>query len=83
MNKEQFSNRLAGFIDLQQLLQREGTFFFKNLSPFFQVGQNVRSLYVLEVIANYLQSIAKGFKFSLRSEAPNVINSLNKKLMFQ
>lgn len=33
----------------------------------------------MEAIANYLQSIPKGFKFSLRSEAPNVINSLNKK----
>lgn len=63
---------LLGFIE------GEGTFGFKNLSPFFQVGQNVRSLYVLEAIANYLQSIPKGFKFSLRSEAPNVINSLKK-----
>ena len=52
---------LLGFIE------GEGTFGFKNLSPFFQVGQNVRSLYVLEAIANYLQSIPKGFKFSLRS----------------
>ena len=52
---------LLGFIE------GEGTFGFKNLSPFFQVGQNVISLYVLEAIANYLQSIPKGFKFSLRS----------------
>ena len=51
---------------------------FKNLSPFFQVGQNVRSLYVLEAIASYLKSIPKGFKFSLRSETPTVNNSLNK-----
>ena len=64
---------LLGFIE------GEGTFGFKNLSPFFQLGQHIRSLYVLEAIANYLQSIPKGFKFSLRSEAPNVINSFNKK----
>ena len=60
-------------------IEGEGTFGFKNLSPFFQLGQHIRSLYVLEAIANYLQSIPKGFKFSLRSEAPNVINSFNKK----
>ena len=41
---------LLGFIE------GEGTFGFKNLSPFFQVGQSVRSLYVLEAIAKYLQS---------------------------
>lgn len=64
---------LLGFIE------GEGTFGFKNLSPFFQIGQHVRSLYVLEAIANYLESIPKGFKFSLRSEAPIAINSLNKK----
>ena len=48
-------------------IEGEGTFGFKNLSPFFQLGQHIRSLYVLEAIANYLQSIPKGFKFSLRS----------------
>lgn len=64
---------LLGFIE------GEGTFGFKNLSPFFQLGQHIRSLYVLEAIANYLESIPKGFKFSLRSEAPNLINSFNKK----
>jgi hypothetical protein len=70
---------LLGFIE------GEGTFGFKNLSPFFQVGQNVRSLYVLEAIASYLKSIPPrprtgwgGFKFSLRSETPTVNNSLNK-----
>ena len=47
--------------------------------PFFQIGQNVRSLFVLETIAKYLQSTPKGFEFSLRSESPNAINSLNKK----
>lgn len=66
---------LLGFIE------GKGTFGFKNLSPFFQIGQRcaVKSLYVLEAIANYLKSIPKGFKFSLRSEAPIAINSLNKK----
>lgn len=68
---------LLGFIE------GEGTFGFKNLSPFFQVGQNVKSLYVLEDIAKYLQSIPKGFKFSINSESPSVIYTSNKKLMYQ
>ena len=51
---------LLGFIE------GECTFGFKNLTPFLQVGQNVISLYVVEAIANYLKSIPKGFKFSLR-----------------
>ena len=64
---------LLGFIE------GEGTFGYKNLSPFFQVGQNIRSYHVLEAIANYLQTIPKGFKFSLKSKAPTIINSFNKK----
>ena len=74
---------LLGFIEA------EGTFGFKNLSPFFQIGQHVRNLFVLEAIACYLNSIPKGFKFSLcpegfrprgiKSGAPTVNFSLNKK----
>ena len=64
---------LLGFIEA------EGTFGFKNLSPFFQIGQHVRSLFVLEAIACYLNSIPKGFHFSLKSGAPTVNFSLNKK----
>lgn len=64
---------LLGFIEA------EGTFGFKNLSPFFQVGQHVKNLFILEAIANYLKSIPKGFNFSLGSKAPTVNNSLNKK----
>ena len=52
---------------------------FKNLSPFFQVGQNVRSLYVLEAIASYLKSIPKEFQFSVKSVSPTVNFSINKK----
>ena len=64
---------LLGFIEA------EGTFGFKNLSPFFQIGQHVKSLFVLEAIAIYLKSIPKGYNFSLKSGAPTVINSINKK----
>ena len=64
---------LLGFIEA------EGTFGFKNLSPFFQIGQHVRSLFVLEAIANYLKSIPKGFQFSVKSVSPTVNFSINKK----
>ncbi len=64
---------LLGFIEA------EGTFGFKNLSPFFQIGQHNRSLFVLEAIASYLKSIPKGFHFSLKTGAPTVNFSINKK----
>ena len=64
---------LLGFIEA------EGTFGFKNLSPFFQIGQHVRSLFVLEAIASYLKSIPKEFQFSVKSVSPTVNFSINKK----
>ena len=64
---------LLGFIEA------EGTFGFKNLSPFFQIGQHVRSLFVLEAIANYLKSIPKGFQFSVKSVSPIINFIINKK----
>lgn len=63
---------LLGFIE------GEGTFGFKNLSPYFQIGQNIKSLSVLEAISRYLQKLPKGFKFTLKSESPRVISTLNK-----
>lgn len=52
---------LLGFIEA------EGTFGFKNLSPYFQIGQHKKSLMVLQSISLYLQSIPKGFTFSNNS----------------
>lgn len=62
---------LLGFIEA------EGTFGFKHLSPYFQVGQHVKNLFVLEAIASYLKSTPKSFHFSLKSGAPTVINSFH------
>jgi LAGLIDADG endonuclease. len=62
---------LLGFIEA------EGTFGFKNLSPYFQVGQHIRNSMVLDAIASYLQSLPKGFTFSSKTAAPTVINNLN------
>jgi hypothetical protein len=62
---------LLGFIEA------EGTFGFKNLSPYFQVGQHKRNSMVLEGITNYLQSLPKGFTFRLRTTVPNIINRLD------
>lgn len=61
------------------LFEADGTFGFKNLSTFFQIGQHTRNLFVLEAIARYLNSIPKGFQFSLKSKIPTVSFSINKK----
>lgn len=62
---------LLGFIE------GEGTFGFKNLSPYFQIGQHVRSSMVLNAIANYLQLLPKSFTFSRQSKIPQVHKTLN------
>lgn len=62
---------LLGFIE------GEGTFGFKNLGPYFQLGQHTRSSMVLTAIANFLQSLPKGFTFSNRSAVPLVHNRLD------
>ena len=64
---------LLGFIEA------EGTFGFKNLSPYFQIGQHTRSLNILEAITVYLKSLPKGFNFSLNSGVPTVSQTLNKR----
>lgn len=62
---------LLGFIEA------EGTFGFKNLSPY--VGQHSRSSMVLDNISNYIQLLPKSFTFSLRTEVPTILNTLNKR----
>nr|AAX34435.1 LAGLIDADG homing endonuclease [Cyclocybe aegerita] len=66
---------LLGFIE------GEGTFGFKNLTPYFQIGQHTKNLKVLQSIALYLQSIPQVFTFS-KNSAPlilsNALHSNNK-----
>nr|YP_010721227.1 LAGLIDADG homing endonuclease [Cyathus striatus]WDS46378.1 LAGLIDADG homing endonuclease [Cyathus striatus] len=52
---------LLGFIE------GEGTFGFKNLSPYFQLGQHTKNIKVLKNIALYLQTIPQVFTFSKNS----------------
>lgn len=59
-------------------IEAEATFGFKGLVPYFQIGQHTRSLMVLNAIAAFLQSLPKGFKFTLNSLPPVVSSSLNK-----
>jgi len=59
---------LLGFIE------GEGSFGFKNLSPYFQIGQHTKSLMVLQGIALYLESLPQGFTFSINS-LPLVVNN--------
>ena len=62
---------LLGFIEA------EGTFGFKNLSPYFQIGQHIRNSMVLKAITIYLESLPKGFTFSTHSAVPLVTNTFN------
>ena len=62
---------LLGFIEA------EGTFGLKNLSPYFQLGQHIRSSMVLNSIANYIELLPKGFNFSLNTLSPNVSYAFN------
>jgi hypothetical protein len=62
---------LLGFIE------GEGSFGFKNLSPYFQIGQHTKSLKVLQGIALYLQSLPLGFTFSINSAPLVVSNTLH------
>ena len=45
-------------------IEGEGTFGFKNLVPYFQIGQHARNLIVLDNITTFIKSLPKGFNFS-------------------
>ena len=64
---------LLGFIEA------EGTFGIKNLSPYFQIGQNIRSSMVLNQISSYLEILPKSFKFSIKTLPPVVSHIINNK----
>lgn len=63
---------LLGFIE------GEGTFGFKNLVPYFQIGQHARSLIVLDNIMAYMKSLPKGFNFSNFNTKLELSKTLNK-----
>lgn len=63
---------LLGFIE------GEGTFGFKNLVPYFQIGQHARNLRVLENIITYIKSLNKSFNFSNFNTKIELSNTLNK-----
>ena len=54
-----------------------GSFGFKILSPYFQIGQHTKSLKVLQGIALYLQSLPLGYTFSINSAPLVVSNTLH------
>lgn len=63
---------LLGFIE------GEGTFGFKNLVPYFQIGQHARNLIVLDNIMAYIKSLNKGFIFSNFNTKLDLSKTLNK-----
>lgn len=62
---------LLGFVE------GEGTFGIKGLSPYFQVGQHVRSLPVLASIRMFFGSLPNWVNLSLNSKVPVSTQSLN------
>lgn len=64
---------LLGFIE------GEGTFGFKNLVPYFQIGQHIKNLPVLDKIKTFLQTLPKSFIFTINSPSPVVSSILHKK----
>lgn len=66
---------LLGFIEA------EGSFGFKQFSPYFQlaVSNNSRNLILLGAIAIYLKSLVKGFTFSVNTSSPVIGMTLNKR----
>lgn len=63
---------LLGFVE------GEGTFGFKNLVPYFQIGQHARNLNVLENIVTYIKSLNKSFDFSNFNTKIELSKTLNK-----
>ena len=61
------------------LIEAEGTFGFKNLIPYFQIGLHSKNLYVLNNIINYIKILPKGFHFSKFNTILNLSKTLNKK----
>lgn len=66
-------NYIIGFVE------GEGTFGFKNLIPYFQIGQHTRNKHVLEEISNYLESLNSLFTYSNKSPSIKINFHINKR----
>lgn len=59
------------------LIEAEGTFGLKNLSPYFQLGLNIKQEMVLAFIRSFLSSLPNLFNFTLNSLPLKVSQTLN------
>ena len=59
---------LIGFIEGVKKRSFFSTFGFKNLVPYFQIGQHAKNTYVLVAISQFLGSLSSEFKFSTFSK---------------
>lgn len=64
---------LIGFIE------GEGTFKFKNLTPYFQIGQNIKNEHVLKDITYYLESLTSLYFYSNKTPSLKISKTLNKR----
>lgn len=64
---------LIGFIE------GEGTFGYKHLVPYFQIGQHKKSLFVLNAIESFILKLPKVQCETINNKKPNVHYALNQK----
>lgn len=60
------------------LIEAEGTFGFKSLLPYFQLGLHSRNDFIIKQIGEYLSALTQTITFSTNSPAPLVTYTLNK-----
>lgn len=78
INYELIPNTSVTLFWLLGFIEGEGSFGFKNLVPYFQIGQNVRNTHVLTAISKFLSSLSSEFKFSELSVSLKENSTLNK-----
>lgn len=67
---------LLGFIE------GEGTFGIKNMSPYFQVRQHIRSISLINRTKEFLNNLPNGFNTTSDNTHVHVSQSVNKKLLY-
>jgi hypothetical protein len=83
IDKEQLDNLTKRvYINVWWLLgfvEGEGTFGYKHLVPYFQIGQHKKNLFVLNAIESFLLKLTKESHNTLGNQTFNVHYALNKK----
>jgi hypothetical protein len=57
-------------------IEAEGTFGFKNISPYFQLAQHTKNIQILNIVSCYLKNLPKTFKFSNETKFATINTSI-------